>query len=438
MRKFLLFLAFCATALAAPAVAEPWVRGFAVEKYEPAFFYGGRSGTEERGSDCPKGTIGDNDYRTLLSTKWRKEDEIAPLLLKPADDTDPTATHFALETAISYRGWRRDIETYINPFGAPDPGMQQVTGKIAEGFDLDGNIKTGGFVSLSGQQGIDNAYYRAAGCTMSYRGTPYHAYLSMRGIDKMQEGLFTIVIRLSGAKDPMNDDDVTLEIGYSPDKMAKNAIGGVNSEYSFRMVTATQYTKVKAQIKDGVLETQSLDELRIPDFAWFQANAGEALYRKGRIRLAIAEDGNISGLLGGYRDWRDIYAKDTWNQGQPEPNSATTREVFYHQNQIGMYYALKRNADGFPDPKTGRNTAISMTWRFTAVPAFVIDPKKPVAVDVPENEKGRVAMAQKLRAQFLTAVATKAFQNNPFPGKARNRKGAKPVAAADVQAPAAR
>ena len=56
----------------------------------------------------------------------------------------------------------------------------------------------------------------------------------------------------------------------------------------------------------------------------------------------------------------------------------------------------------------------------------------------PENEKSRVAMAQKLRAQFMTAITTKAFQNNPFPGKARNRKAVKPVATADVQAPAAR
>ena len=429
MQKHFLFC-LCAMAISAPAAAEPWVRGFVVDRYEPAFFYGGRSGTEERGSDCPKGTIGDNDYRTMLSTRWRTEDEIAPLLLKPADDTNPQATHFALETAISYRGWRRDIETYINPFGAPDPGMQQVTGKIAEGFDLDGNSKTGGFVSPAGVRGVDNAYYRAYGCNMSYRGTPYHAYLSMRGIDKMQEGLFTIVIRLSGNKNPTNDDDVTLEIGYSPDKAAKNAIGGVNSEYSFRQVKGTQYTTVKARIKDGVLETDPLDEMRVPDFAWFQANAGEALYRKGRIRLVIEADGNVAGLLGGYRDWRDVYAKDTWNQGQPEPNSATTREVFYHQNQIGMYYALKRNADGFPNPKTGRNTAISMAYRFTAVPAFVVNSSKPVMVEVPESEKNRVKMAEKLRSQFMTAIATRAFQNNPFPGKLRQRKPAQPIAGA--------
>jgi len=437
MRKFLL-TGFCALAIPASASAEPWVRGFVVEKYDPAFYYGGRSGTEEPGSDCPQGTIADNDYKALLTTKWRTEAEIAPLLVKPADDTDPQATHFALETAISYRGWRRDIETYINPFGAPDPGMQQVTGKIAEGFDLDGKVDTGGFVSPTGERGVDNAYYRAYGCNMSYRGAPYHAYLSMRGIDKMQEGLFTIVIRLSGNADPMNDDDVTLEIGYSPDKVAKNAIGGINSEYSFRLVTTTQYSKVKARIKDGVLETLPLDELRVPDFAWFQANVGEALYRKARIRLAITADGALTGLLAGYRDWREVYAKDTWNQGQPEPNSATTREVFYHQNQIGMYYALKRNADGFPDPQTGRNTAISMAYRFTAVPAFVIDPTMPVGVEVPENEKSRVSMAEKLRAQFITAITTKAFQNNPFPGKLRKRKDTKPVSAAEVRAPVLR
>jgi len=179
-----------------------------------------------------------------------------------------------------------------------------------------------------------------------------------------------------------------------------------------------------------VLESDPLDEMRVPDFAWFQANAGEALYRKGRIRLVIEADGNVAGLLGGYRDWRDVYAKDTWNQGQPEPNSATTREVFYHQNQIGMYYALKRNADGFPDPKTGRNTAISMAYRFTAVPAFVVNSSKPVMVEVPESEKNRVKMAEKLRSQFMTAIATRAFQNNPFPGKLRQRKPAQPIAGA--------
>jgi hypothetical protein len=74
--------------------------------------------------------------------------------------------------------------------------------------------------------------------------------------------------------------------------------------------------------------------------------------------------------VGGYRDWRDVYNRDTFNV----PSGGATRETYYHQNQISMYYALKRNADAMPDPKTGRNTAISAAFRFTAQPAFVVDP----------------------------------------------------------------
>ena len=57
-----------------PATAAPWVRGFVVDNYEPAFYYGGRSGTEEPGPDCPKGTIPILDYKTVLKTSWRTHD----------------------------------------------------------------------------------------------------------------------------------------------------------------------------------------------------------------------------------------------------------------------------------------------------------------------------------------------------------------------------
>ena len=160
------------------------------------------------------------------------------------------------ERALSYRSFRRDIESYINPFTAPDPGMQAVAGKIAEGFNLDGNAKTGGFTSPSGEKGIDNAFYRALGCIGSYRGMPYSAAMSVRSNDKMLEGMYTMVIRLSGNKSPMNDDAATLEIGYSPDHVNKQTDGRASTSYSFRIVKDGQYSKLKAVIKDGVLETE--------------------------------------------------------------------------------------------------------------------------------------------------------------------------------------
>src|SRR5579871_5376599 len=226
-----------------PASAEPWVRGFVVDNYEPAFYYGGRGGTEAPGSDCPKGTIPILDYKTVLKTSWRTDAEIATIT-KPVSEGG--AGERVISPAMQHRGFRRDIDTYVNPFTAPDPGMQQVTGKIAEGFNLDGNADTGGFTSPGGERGIDNAFYRAWGCIMSFRGTPYHAYLSQRANDKMLDGLYTIVIRLSGNDDPMNDDHVTFEVAYSPDHVVKDPMGNLVRNVSFRVAKTQQYTKLNA------------------------------------------------------------------------------------------------------------------------------------------------------------------------------------------------
>jgi hypothetical protein len=165
-----------------PAAAAPWVRGFVVDNYEPAFRYGGRNGTEGAGPDCPKGTIPILDYKAVLKTSWRTDEEVEKLTLPVSAGGEGEKV---ISPAMQHRGFRRDIDSYINPFTAPDPGMQQVTGRIADGFNLDGNVKTGGFTSPSGERGIDNAFYRAWGCIMSYRGVPYHAYLSQRANDKM-------------------------------------------------------------------------------------------------------------------------------------------------------------------------------------------------------------------------------------------------------------
>ena len=44
------------------------------------------------------------------------------------------------DRAVSYRGWRHGIETYINPFAALDPGEPEVVSRIGDGFNLDGKV----------------------------------------------------------------------------------------------------------------------------------------------------------------------------------------------------------------------------------------------------------------------------------------------------------
>src|SRR5690348_17021856 len=122
MRKQVLLGSAAALAVLAPTAASAWTRGFVVDFYEPAFYYGGPAlTTEAPGSDCPKGTV-----------------PAPPVLHKLGEGP-------RVREVPEQRTFAPGIDLFLNPFTAPDPGQQQVTGKIAIGFDLDNNPKTGGF-----------------------------------------------------------------------------------------------------------------------------------------------------------------------------------------------------------------------------------------------------------------------------------------------------
>src|SRR6516225_6746590 len=99
----------------------------------------------------------------------------------------------------------------------------------------------------------------------------------------MQNGLYTMVIRVSGNQDPMNDTNATIEIGYSPDKIIKDAKGGVAADYSYRILKGAQYTRMKAGIKNGVVESEQVADLHAPRFAWFYHQLGDADFHQGRL-----------------------------------------------------------------------------------------------------------------------------------------------------------
>ena len=435
LQKRILLCSVATAAMAAmiqPSTAAPWSRGFVVATYEYAFRYGGRAGFEragdiEPGSDCLHGNsvhfANDKNTQAALKQPFRSQYEIESIARPPGLDQvrAPVETRFQIwNRAITYRGWKRGIETYVNPWAAEDPGQPEVTGKIATGFNLDNNSNTGGFVAEDGEKGIDNALYRAWGCDAPWRGNGT-ATLHLRANDKMQGGLYTVVIRVSGNKDPMNDDNATLEIGYSPDKITKNARGDVAADFSYRIVKSEQYTKMKARVRNGVVETEQVAELHAPRLAWFYDHAGDADFRKGKIRLDIGADGNAKGLIGGYRNWRELYTENTFAQ---DGGQQGIRE---HEDHVALYYALKRNADGMPDPKTGEKMGISSTYRITAMPAYVVDPEKPVGVTVLAAEERRKGAFLAIRANTIKSTLTKVVQGVPpgtsqgaFPALERN------------------
>jgi hypothetical protein len=312
-----------------------------------------------------------------------------------------------MNRVIAYRAYSRGIETYVNPWAADDPGQPQVTGRIGDGFNLDGKIKATDFVSPDGEKGVDNNLYRAWGCDAPWRGNG-NATLDMRANDKMQEGLYTMVVRISGNKDPLNDPDTTVEIGYSPDKIVRDARSGVAMDYSYRILKSAQYTKLKAKIVNGVVETEQVEHLHMPRIAWFYDQTGDADFTNGRIRLKLSSSGlSGTGVIGGYRNWRDLYAEDTFAQ---DGGQQGIRE---HEDHVSLYYALRRNADGMFNAKTGKYDGISTAYRIRMTSAYVVDPDKPMDIPGLAREEERKEAFEAIKANTMRGVETRVPQPVP-------------------------
>ena len=414
-------MALAVVGMAQPAAAAPWTRGFVVSAYEYAFRYGGRSDFTrpaeiEPGVDCPhgSGTHFADDQKTLKALarqKWRDPDQVQKISAPPGLDTvrAPNLTRFYIwDRALSYRGYKNKIETYVNPFAAEDPGQPQVTSRIGDGFNLDGKIKATDFVGPDGEKGIDNNLYRAWGCDAPWRGNG-NATLDLRANDKMQEGLYTMVIRISGNADPMNDDDAVVEIGYSPDKIVKDARNNVAIDYSYRILQPQQYTRLKAKIRNGAVETEQVEHLHSPRIAWFYDQTGDANFSKGRIRLNMSADGLIAtGLIAGYRDWRELSTENTFAQ------DGAQQGIREHEDHVALYYALRRNADGMLNSKTGKHDGISSVYRIRAASAYVVDPEN-LAMEVPKlalDEK-RVPAFLAIKANTIKGAETRVPQLVP-------------------------
>ena len=406
--------------MAMPATAAPWVKGYVVGTYEYAFRYGGRAdfsrGAEiEPGIDCPHGSSIHfaNDTQTKIAVarqKWRSQQEIDWIAKPPGLDQvrAPVLTRFHIwNRAVAYRGYNKTIETYVNPWATDDPGQPQVTSRIGDGFNLDGKIKANDFVSPDGERGIDNNLYRAWGCDAPWRGNG-NATLDLRANDKMQEGLYTMVLRVSGNQDPMNDSDATVEIGYSPDKIVKDARGGIAVDYSYRILQSAQYTKLKAKIKNGVVETEQVEHMHTPRIAWFYDQTGDTNFTKGKIKLNLSADGmSGTGLLGGYRNWRELYTENTFAQ---DGGQQGIRE---HEDHVGLYFALRRNADGMYNQKTGKYDGISTVYRIKMASAYVVDPDKPMDIPKLMGDEPRMQAFLAIKANTIKGIETRIPQPVP-------------------------
>jgi hypothetical protein len=156
------------------------------------------------------------------------------------------------------------------------------------------------------------------------------------------------------------------------------------------------------------VQTEQVDHLHTPRIAWFYDQTGDTNFTKGKIRLNIAPDGlSGTGLIGGYRNWRDLYTENTFAQ---DGGQQGIRE---HEDHVALYYALRRNADGMYNQKTGMYDGISSVYRIKMTSAFVVDPNKEMDVPILAGELWRKQAFEKIKANTIKGIETRIPQDVP-------------------------
>lgn len=268
---------------------------------------------------------------------------------------------------LSFLGTRLAYDSCTNPEDFPflAKGNEPYLGKVAYGIDLDGRKGKKDFLSPSGEQGVDNELIRATGCSFATRdyGTPKVA-------DEVITSLGSpTLIEISDVDDVLNDEDVTVHVYASASPLEVSGSGKGLGWTSLDVDPDTRFqAQVKAHIRNGELSTEPFD-LRVRLREQIVDSYREV--RQARIRATIKPGEGIEGGIYGYQTLAGI--EDGYRQSTQVGANLTRMSC------PALIQSIRSHADAFPDPRSGRNTAISSALRFRGIPAFLIKPAPKVA-----------------------------------------------------------
>lgn len=364
MKRFAIATATAAvlgSALVPQAAQAAWTRSYVIEWIEQASYYGAKQGIIDPGTDCPKGSNPEPNWIDALMKAGAYTKEEAEWIRNPAN---PERSAVSGNPKMGDRGKGR-ANVYRDPESYPDPGVLEVEGDLGEGINLDGDASTG-FTSLTGEKGIDNKFYRALGCWKSFRGPARLSSGAQTVNDPMREGAWTMLVVVRGeGNDPRNDDNVTVGIYQSGDKMVRSGDGRIVEDYTFTIQPHTKYEGIfPARVKDGRITSKGSVDWMMRDPSPGAVRSGIEI-AKGQIDFTMKDDGSLKGYIGGYRPWAPVYYG--WG------GFGQVNEVLTWINLPAAWYAMKRNADYSPTPG-GEKTHISFALRVDALPAFVMTP----------------------------------------------------------------
>lgn len=348
---FIAFGVSAAIMLPASAAYAEWSKAYVFDYFEPAMYYAPTEGVANPGEDCPLGTMPESDWQKLLDTNWRTDEDVFTIM----NPENPSRQRDG-----PYRGHAEDINVHLQPWTIVDPGVFEVVGDYSYGFNLDGDESTG-FTAPDGRKGIDNEYYRAIGCLSTWRGPSREGRHAKYVMEGMYNGSFTVVMVVSGeGDDPLNDPNVKVGFYTAMDDLVKDANGGIAEGYTFRVDPSRLQSVVDAEMVDGVLQTREPSFINIRSVDNYPMQI-----EHGQMRFETAENGDLTGFIGGYRSVNDMYNELA--------GGGSTFEITMRMDTPAVWYALQRRADWRPR-EDGTNSYISMAYRYSAKPAYVVTP----------------------------------------------------------------
>jgi len=301
--------------------------------------------TEKGATECPKGfNDGPREQFQQLYSDGKKRSIVEAQLKREGKQWHPTD----------------DPEAF--PF-------LEAQGSVSYGLNLDGKVDANDFESPEGEPGIDNQLFRAIGCIAGFRkgGSHYHFdNLFMRSYNDTR-----IVLELTGVDDLVNDADVTVRTWRGSDNLLTDASGeafipGGTQRVDLRW-GQDYVNELKGRIVDGYLITDPIDHITFPWGFTFDTT-GVQVFRGMQFKLKLSPT-NADGLLAGFVDVHGfIHRLNT--------HLSTHHQSYGQISSPSLYRAMSRLADGYPDPKSGRNTAISSSVEVKFVQVFLQKPAK--------------------------------------------------------------
>jgi Protein of unknown function (DUF1592)/Protein of unknown function (DUF1588)/Protein of unknown function (DUF1595)/Protein of unknown function (DUF1585)/Protein of unknown function (DUF1587) len=352
---------FCLTpllyaCLAVQSAGAAATKTFVLTYFYPATYYGDDT--------CPQGLnpLPDVFFKRDLKTLGLPQAEVDAMFDADYNNQNGKPTTDWVRVAAT-RGNGKD-NVYRHPLTVPDAHLRPAMGRFGYGFKLGPASDPSSTYEdpETHETGVNNQLFRAIGCIPAYKGSPppQPPLEPEYRWDSTRPAMGAWLISISG-EDLGKDGEVTVTLQSSIDPaVTQDANAHIQADMTFRVLARpASHNVLRGWLKDGVVTTDPATLVMKCD-SYIQPVYE---FRQARLRLKLGATGRLEGVLGGYQPWYPVY----WSHAKV----GYIDERGFGVDTPALFYALRRNADAYPDPATGENSAISAAYMIEAVPAFI-------------------------------------------------------------------